>query len=106
MVLQFITAPAIHVVKFALLELMRRLLWKAQPTQNSLNQLFEDNVIIISSSYAEVLVGVYVTLVYASAMPLLLWVAAFGFALKFWGDKWAVLRVYKKPPLYGPVDPL
>ena len=39
-------------------------------------------------------------------MPLTLnsrryFVAAFGFFIKFWVDKWAVLNVYMKPPLYG-----
>ena len=35
------------------------------------------------------------------ALPLLLWVGAAGLTLKYWVDKWAVLRAYKKPPLYS-----
>eukprot|EP01047_Picozoa_sp_COSAG01_P066231 COSAG01_NODE_9102_length_2554_cov_1.927088_2_plen_43_part_00 len=32
-----------------------------------------------------------------TAIPMLLWVAAFGMFLKYWGDKWAVLRAYLLP---------
>ena len=39
-------------------------------------------------------------LYYASqAMPLLLWVAGLGFGLKFWVDKWALLRVASRAAL-------
>ena len=37
--------------------------------------------------------------VYGPALPLLYFVAAAGFAMRFWVEKWADLTVYKRPPL-------
>ena len=55
----------------------------------------------IASNYGEVMMGFSVVLLYSSAMPILYWVAGFGFMYKYWLDKWAVLRAFRKPPLYG-----
>ena len=34
-------------------------------------------------------------------MPIMLWIGAFGLGLKYWVEKWAVLRAYAKPPMYS-----
>jgi hypothetical protein len=39
--------------------------------------------------------------IYGSAVPLLYWVTAFGLMLKYWTNKFLVLRVYKRPPLFS-----
>ena len=43
-----------------------------------------------------------VTVIYSTAMPILLWVACAGFTLKYWTEKWAVLRVHRRPRLASP----
>ena len=50
---------------------------------------------------AQALLAMSVTLLYCSAMPLLLPLAALGFTLKYAADKTAVFRCYRKPPLYS-----
>ena len=70
-------------------------------TQNRLNQIYELKDWKLASSYGEVLFVTSATLMLSTALPALLWVAAFGLSLKYWGDKYAVLRCYKKPKLYG-----
>ena len=35
----------------------------------------------------------------SAGVPLLLWIGCFGFTLKFWVEKWCMLRRYQKPPL-------
>jgi hypothetical protein len=42
-----------------------------------------------------------VTLIYGPGVPVLYFVAAFGFGLRFAVEKWFDLRVYKRPPLYS-----
>jgi hypothetical protein len=56
----------------------------------------------IAAAYGELLLAACVTLIYGSAIPLLYWIAAFGFALRYCVDLTVVLRLYRKPPLYGP----
>ena len=41
------------------------------------------------------------TVIRALLARAVLFVAGFGFMLKYWMDKWAILQVYMKPPLYG-----
>ena len=38
-------------------------------------------------------------------MQALLWVATFGFSIKYLVDKWALLNFYRKPPLYAVTPP-
>jgi hypothetical protein len=70
-------------------------------TQNRLNQSREPLSWDIAAGYGEVLMAMTVTLLYGPGVPLLYWGAAFGFTVRYWMDKWACLRVYKRPPLYG-----
>ena len=80
---------------------LKRVLSLFAKTQNQLNFIQEDDVMKVASNYGECLMGLCTTLLYCSAMPILYWVAGFGFLYKYWGDKWAVLRAFRKPPLYG-----
>ena len=68
-------------------------------TQNGLNRL-QDNCVDdwnMAASYGELLMPMAVCLVYSSGIPVLLYIAAFGFAFKYWVDKWCMLRAYEKP---------
>ena len=101
MTIQYIAPPASHFGKYFAFGVLRKILSKTAWTQNQLNIMHEDKELKVASSYGEVLVGMSVPLLYNSSLPILNWIAGFGFLLKYWADKWAVLRAYKKPPLYG-----
>ena len=55
----------------------------------------------LATSYAEVFLLLFVTLIYGGGMPLLWPLALLGLGVKFWADKWAVCRVYRDPPMTG-----
>ena len=101
MCVQFAVPWAAHVV-FSYIFRLKACLGKSSLTQNFMNQSRESNNWDIAAGYGEVLMAMSVTLIYGSGVPLLYWVAAFGFLVRYWVDKWACLRVYKKPTLYGP----
>lgn len=54
----------------------------------------------LSNSYASLTTSVMVTMVFSTGMPLLLPIACFAHLLGFWIDKWALLRIYSKPPAF------
>ncbi len=99
--------PAIHAVKYFAFRFLQWLkvdkssLSCGARTQNELNRIYEFNQWKLASSYGEVLFVLSSTLLLCPALPMLLWISAFGMALKYWGDKTAVLRCYLKPPLYS-----
>jgi hypothetical protein len=55
----------------------------------------------IRGRYGEVLLAVFVTLLFGSGVPLLYWVAAVGFFVRYWVDKYVVLCLSKRPPMYS-----
>ena len=96
-------------------------------SQNQLNKAYSDAVDEwnLAASYGELLLCMTICLAYSSGIPVLLWVATFGFTLKFWcvslvpllvlllllrtavllmplvlvrrSDKWCLLRAYRRP---------
>eukprot|EP01047_Picozoa_sp_COSAG01_P027214 COSAG01_NODE_1789_length_9228_cov_4.869989_5_plen_742_part_00 len=102
MIIQFMTPPGIKAVLYVVNLCIVSLQQGKQKTQNALNELLVAGEWNIAAAYGEVLLGAFVPLLYGSGIPLLYWVAAAGFQLRYWVDKWAVLRMFQKPPLYGP----
>ena len=101
MATNFCVAPFSHVATLVIRKIMQRIQRRSAVTQNQLNRIYVRPELNIASSYGEVLMGIATTLVYSSCMPIMLWVAFFGFLLKYWADKWAIIHTYSKPPLYG-----
>lgn len=56
----------------------------------------------IAACYAEAFLLVFVSLMYGSGLPILYPLAVFGFTFKFFVGKWAILAVYRDPPMFGP----
>ena len=56
----------------------------------------------IASSYAEAFLLIFVSVMYGGGLPLLYPLAVVGFVAKFYADKWAILRLYRDPPMFGP----
>jgi hypothetical protein len=74
---------------------------KKAATQNGLNKVYDSctDSWNMAASYGELLMPMAVCLLYSSGIPLLLWIATFGFCFKYWVDKWCMLRLYEKPTL-------
>jgi hypothetical protein len=102
MTVQFTVPWVLHVVFYYVFKFKAWLGDKQAVTQNKLNQSREPNSWDIAAGYGEVLMAMTVTLLYGPGVPLLYWGAALGFTIRYWVDKWACLRVYRRPPLYGP----
>jgi hypothetical protein len=68
-------------------------------TQNGLNRSQAPNDFDLAGSYGEILLAMSVILVFGSGVPVLYWIGAFGFSLRFWVDKYVVLRECKRPPM-------
>ena len=103
MALNFATAPVISVVTLVLVpSVKRRYLHAKAMTQNALNALHMPPDMPLSSAYAELLLGAGVTLLYGTGSPLLYWVAAVGFGVKYAVHKWLFLKVTLDPPLTDP----
>lgn len=97
--------PAIHAAKYWTFRWLQRMKLNkcscGARTQNRLNHIYEFQEWKLASSYGEVLFVLTSTLLLCTALPMLLWISAFGMSLKYWSDKSAVLRCYRKPPLYS-----
>eukprot|EP01047_Picozoa_sp_COSAG01_P070918 COSAG01_NODE_10876_length_2064_cov_1.679389_1_plen_611_part_00 len=73
-------------------------------TQNQLNRAHYELSLRhydLASSYAEVLIALFITMVFGPGIPLLYWISALGFAFRFWVERWGVLRVHERPRLYS-----
>ena len=107
MVINVCVPPFVHMAKFVCFRCLQFLtihlptLSRGSKTQNRLNDIYTFSEWQLASSFGEVLFICYSTLLLCTAMPALLWIAALGMTMKFWADKWAVLRAYSKPPLYS-----
>lgn len=102
MTVQFFVPWALHVAFFLVFKVKAWWGDRSAVTQNKLNQSREPNNWDLAAGYGEVLMAMSVTLLYGPGVPLLYWGASLGFAIRYWVDKWACLRVYRRPPLYGP----
>ena len=101
MLIQFMTNPIVVGIQCSITALKVKLGVGNKQTQNGLNELLMPADFNIAASYGEALLAATVTLFYGGGIPFLYWIAAAGFTLRFCLDKWAVLRVHRKPPLYG-----
>lgn len=99
MILNVAVPPTVHVLKFVAQRVLQSLA-KAQ-TQAVLNKRFEPPAWNLAASLGEVLFISWTTLTLSTGMPIMLWIGAFGLGLKYWVEKWAVLRAYAKPPMYS-----
>lgn len=99
MMLNVVVPPTVHVLKFVAQRVLQSLA-KAH-TQAVLNKKFEPPAWNLAASLGEVLFISWTTLTLSTGMPSMLWIGAFGLGLKYWVEKWAVLRAYAKPPMYS-----
>ena len=101
MVVQFATPPSVHVVMGLVYEIKARIQSRSAKTQNQLNIAQAPHGFEIAAGYGEVLLATSVTLIFGAGIPLLYHVAAVGFFVRYHVDKWVILRLTRKPPLYS-----
>ena len=70
-------------------------------TQNQLNQVEAPVERDMAGGYGEILLAAAVTLLYGPGMPMLYFVAAAGFGLRYWAELYCDLRIFRRPPLYS-----
>jgi hypothetical protein len=74
----------------------------ATGTQTELNELYGGSVFSLAERYAVIMNTFFSTLFFSAGIPLLT-VAAFGsFFFTYWFDRISLLRLYARPPAYGP----
>ncbi len=67
-------------------------------TQKEMNDFYIDGQMNLALKYPSLLNNLFVTLMYSSALPLLIPIAFFSFTLQYFMDKWLLLKYYSKPP--------
>lgn len=70
-------------------------------TQNQLNSVEAPVPRDFAAGYGEILLATAVTLIYGPGMPLIYFVAAAGFTLRYWVELYCDLRIYRRPVLYS-----
>ena len=97
MVIQFIAPCCSNFGTGRAFAVLRWFLWSClrPKTQNGVNALYTPQNMKLASHYGETLLGFSVTVLFATAMPIMYFVGAFGFTFKFWGDKYCVLREFR-----------
>lgn len=101
MIIQFATPPATQFVMIAVDKLM---IWFFAPrakTQNQLNAVLKPRNFEIAAGYGEILLATSVTLIFGAGIPILYLVAALGFFVRYNVDKWVIVSVTARPPLYS-----
>jgi hypothetical protein len=68
--------------------------------QVTLNKLFEGEEFDISMQTAQALAFLFLTMIYCGGLPLLLPIFTIYLILKYWIEKYKILRIYKKPPRF------
>ena len=68
--------------------------------QITLNRLYEGPEFDISFWSAQAITFIFVVLMYCGAVPLMIPVCFIYLILRYWVDKYQVLKFYKKPPRY------
>ena len=84
-----------------MLEVLRFIGRRQATTQNQLNAVEAPVPRDFAAGYGEVLLATAVILIYGPGMPVLYFVAAVGFALRYWVELYCDLRIYRRPVLYG-----
>eukprot|EP01048_Picozoa_sp_COSAG05_P011620 COSAG05_NODE_1107_length_5864_cov_7.682741_4_plen_561_part_00 len=98
---QLILCPLLHPGLRLAIGLKRWLFGKLAITQNQLNQSKEAFDFDLAGSYAEVLLACSMTFLFGPSCPILYFFAGIGLWSRFWIERFFVLRVYHRPPLYG-----
>ncbi|KAG1659884.1 hypothetical protein FOA52_002129 [Chlamydomonas sp. UWO 241] len=75
--------------------------WKAL-TQRELNLAYMGPQFVLEQRYGEHLGVIFITMLFASAIPMLYWSAAASFATMFFIDKYFLLKVCRNPIHYSP----
>ncbi len=70
-------------------------------TQKDYNKLFMGPPFQFEERYASVLVTIFVTLTYAPGIPILIPIAMLNFFVRYWIDKYTILRLARSPPQVG-----
>jgi len=115
MIIQFMTPPGVHLFMHFVVNNLRRKIGRhggarlqkcskgalGTVTQNQLNASQAPSGFEIAAGYGEVLLAMSVTMLFGSGIPLLYHVAAVGFFVRYTVDKWVIVHVARKPPLYS-----
>ena len=100
MIIQFMTPPGIHVFMHAIGICKRSCAAKAK-TQHLLNVALAPTSFEIAAGYGEILLAATVTLIFGAGVPLLYHVATVGFFVRYIVERWVIVRVARRPPLYS-----
>ena len=65
-------------------------------TQTQLNRWHESPPWNVAVGFSEMLLNIFVILLYSSGIPILYWVGAVGFSAKYWSEKYFMLRVAQR----------
>ena len=101
MVIQFVTPPSIQIFTIFLKKCLAKRAAKKASTQNQLNASQAPYGFEVAAGYGEVLLAASVTMIFGSGIPLLYHVAAVGFFVRANLEKWIIVNVTRKPPLYS-----
>jgi RNA recognition motif-containing protein len=78
----------------------RRFDWQKHEIQGDLNQMMIGPEFAIEVHTAINLNIVFTCFLYSSGMPILNFICFFALLIRYWVEKWLVLRFFKKPPIY------
>jgi hypothetical protein len=78
----------------------RRFCWKKHRIQGNLNQMMIGPEFTIEVHTAVNLNIVFTCFLYSSGMPIMNFICFFALLIRYWVEKWLVLRYYRKPPIY------
>ena len=101
MIIQLVTPSVMHLMMWGIGGLLKMKAKGGALTQNQLNAIYTPKPRDFAAAYGEILLAMSVTMIYGPAVPVLYFVAAAGFMLRYAVERYADLRIYKKPPLYS-----
>eukprot|EP00929_Paragymnodinium_shiwhaense_P002549 TRINITY_DN102837_c0_g1_i1.p1 TRINITY_DN102837_c0_g1~~TRINITY_DN102837_c0_g1_i1.p1 ORF type:complete len:1012 (-),score=228.75 TRINITY_DN102837_c0_g1_i1:163-3111(-) len=95
-----VAAPAGGIAGPIIQKLMRCLTTHSVKTQDELLELYTNGPFDISANFAQLLMTIWVTMMYSAGMPIVnVFAAAYCF-FSYWLHKWVLLKGSKQPPLY------
>ena len=102
MMIQVFTPSFVHLGNHYILGSVLRAIRRCRAkTQNQLNAALAPAPRDFASGYGEILLAMSVTLIYGPGIPVLYFVTAAGLGLRYCVEKFADLRIYRKPPLFS-----
>jgi hypothetical protein len=100
MILAMFSPHCLNVLSGWLVKKMRMFKLKALHTTEQIKHLYTSPEFDLSVRYSAVLTVLFVSLMYASAIPVLMWTATLTFTLMYWCDKYVLLRASNIPPAH------